>query len=227
MNVNIPKRHIPLIVVLFLTVLAFATGLHERISLAYLQDHKETLLHTVEQHPALAALAFMGAYTGVVALSLPIAAIFTLAGGFLFGKWLGTLYAVSAATFGSTIIFLIAKTSLGEALREKAGSIYKSIEKNMKENAAGYLLFMRLVPVFPFFLVNIVAAIFNVSLRTFVLTTFFGIIPGGFVFANAGEQLGTIEKLADLVSTEMLLAFALLGGLVLLPTIYKQLTSRI
>ena len=146
----------------------------------------------------------------------------TLAGGFLFGKWLGTLYVVSAATIGASIIFLIAKTSLGETLREKAGRLYQRIEGNMKENAVGYLLFMRLVPLFPFFLVNIVPALFNVPLRVFVLTTFFGIIPGSFVFVNLGEQLGDINNLKDLVSTQTLLAFGLLGVFSLIPTLYKQ-----
>lgn len=220
------KRWLPLIIIAILMAVAFSTGLHEKLSLETLQMHKGALLMQVVAHPILSALIFMGIYTLAVALSLPIATILTLAGGFFFGKWIGTLYVVSAATLGAAIIFTIAKTSLGEALREKTGTLYKRIEGNMKENSAGYLLFMRLVPLFPFFLVNIVPALFNVRLRVFALTTFFGIIPGSFVFVNVGEKLGEIENLKDLISGETLLAFGLLGLFALIPTLYKQFKTR-
>ncbi len=220
------KRWLPLIIIAALMAIAFATGVHEKLNIETLQEHKGELLSNVAEHPFLSSLAFIAAYVASVALSLPIATVLTLAGGFLFGKWLGTLYVVSAATLGAAIIFLIAKTSLGETLREKAGSLYQRIEGNMKDNAAGYLLFMRLVPIFPFFLVNIVPALFNVRLRTFVITTFLGIIPGSFVFVNLGKQLGEIENLKDLVSGETLLAFALLGCFALIPTLYKQFKNK-
>ncbi len=220
------KRWAPLGVIALLMVLAYVTGIHEKLSINALQEHKGALLENVAARPFLSSVAFMGAYILSVALSLPIATVLTLAGGFLFGKWLGTLFVVSSATFGAVIIFLIAKTSLGETLREKAGGLYARIEGNMKENAVGYLLFMRLVPLFPFFLVNIVPALFNVPLRVFVLTTFVGIMPGSFVFVNVGEQLGEIESLSDLVSKETLFAFALLGVFALIPTLYKQFKAR-
>ena len=220
------KRWLPLILLATLMVVAFSSGILEQLNLEALQTHKEALLSKVTAHPVISALAFIGSYITVVALSLPVALIFPLTGGFLFGKWLGTLYVVGAATLGASLIFLIAKTALGETLRGKAGGLYKRIESNMKENAIGYLLFMRLVPVFPFFLVNIVPALFNIPLRAFILTSFFGMIPGSFVFVNLGEQLGEINNLSDLISGETLLAFALLGFLALVPTLYKQLKAR-
>ena len=220
------KRFLPLVVIVGLMGAAFAGGVHERFNLTALQDNKSELLALVEAHSVLAALAFIGLYVAAVALSLPIATVLTLAGGFFFGKWLGTAYVVGAATVGAAIIFTIAKTSLGETLREKAGGLYGRIEANMADNAVGYLLFMRLVPIFPFFLVNIVPALFNVRLRTFVLTTFFGILPGSFVFVNLGEQLGEITSLGDLVSGSTLGAFALLGVFALIPTLYKQFKAR-
>ncbi len=220
------KRWLPLIVIAALMVIAFASGLHEKISLQIIQDNKEALLDTVASHPLMTALGFMAVYIVFVALSLPAATLLTLAGGFLFGAWSGTFYVVTAATTGATILFFIAQTSLGEALRTKAGGLYKRVEGNMKDNAVGYLLFMRLVPIFPFFLVNIVAALFNVKPRIFILTTFFGIIPGSFVFANLGTQLATITDLGDLVSKQTLLAFALLGLFALIPTVYKQIKGR-
>lgn len=226
MNIKALKRWIPLVVIAALMVVAYTTGLHEKISLQVLQDNKESMLSAVAEHPVRTALGFMAVYIVFVALSLPAATLLTLTGGFLFGAWLGTFYVVSAATIGATIIFFIAKTSLGTTLREKAGGLYKRVEGNMKDNAVGYLLFMRLVPIFPFFLVNIVPALFNVRPRIFILTTFFGIMPGSFVFVNLGTQLATITSLSDLVSMQTLLAFALLGVFALIPTLYKQIKTR-
>lgn len=162
----------------------------------------------------------------VSSTSTCIATLLTLLGGFLFGLVQGTLLVVTGATIGASIIFLVAKTSLGSTLREKAGPFYEKIEANMKDNAVGYLLFMRLVPLFPFVAVNVVPALFNVSLRVFILTTFFGIIPGSGVYVYFGQQLGNIESLGDLVSPQVLLAFALLGVFALIPTLYTQFKNR-
>lgn len=222
MTLQFIKRWLPVIIIAVLMAIAFASGLHEKISLQALQDNKEDLLNAVSNNPVMSALSFMAAYIIFVALSLPAATLLTLTGGFLFGAWMGTIYVVTSATIGATILFFVAKTSFGSTLREKAGGLYKRVEGNMKDNAVGYLLFMRLVPIFPFFLVNIVPALFNVKPRVFILTTFFGIIPGSFVFVNLGTQLATITNLKDLVSTQTLLAFALLGCFALIPTIYKQ-----
>lgn len=226
MNLKTIKRWAPLIILAVLMIAAFASGLHEKISLSVLQENKGAMLDAAANRPFLTALGFMAIYIAFVALSLPAATLLTLTGGFLFGPWLGTFYVVTAATIGATIIFFVAKTALGKTLREKAGGLYTRIEGNMNENAAGYLLFLRLVPVFPFFLVNIVPALFNVKPRTYILTTFFGIMPGSFVYVNLGGQLATIENLGDLVSMQTLLAFALLGIFALIPTIYKQIKGR-
>ncbi len=220
------KRWFPLVILAGLMAAAFASGLHHYISLDALQNNKEALLMNVSAKPVLSALAFIGIYIVFVVLSLPAATLLTLAGGFLFGPWIGTFYVVLAATIGATIVFMVARTSLGQTLREKAGGLYKRIEANMKDNAAGYMLFMRLVPLFPFFLVNIVPALFNVKLRTYIWTTFFGIMPGSFVYVNLGGQLADIENLKDMVSAETLLAFGLLGLFALIPTLYKQFKNR-
>ncbi len=218
-------RFAPLILLIALMGAAFHFNLHEYVSLEKIQAQKESFLNYVEKQPVLAPLIFMGLYTAAVALSLPIATFLTLLGGFLFGLVQGTLFVVTAATIGASIIFIIAKTSLGNSLRERAGSFYKKIEGNMKENAVGYLLFMRLVPIFPFVLVNIAPALFNVPLRTFAWTTFVGIIPGSAAFVYFGKQLGEIDKVSDLVSIEMLIAFGILGVFALIPTLYKQIKS--
>ncbi len=220
------KKYMPLAVLILLIAGAYASGLHEMLNLETLQAHKGQLKAYVTEKPVMTAMGFTAAYLVAVALSLPVATLLTLLGGFLFGKWLGTLFVVLGATLGASIIFLIAKSSLGTVLREKAGPLYKKAAKNMEENAWGYLFFMRLVPVFPFVLVNIVPALFNVPLRMYFITTFFGVMPGTFVFVNVGETLGEIESLNDLVSLKTLFAVALFGVFALIPVIYKQVKAR-
>ncbi len=220
------KKWLPLVLITLLIIAAWASGLMELINLESIRQQREELLSLVSDQPILSALTFILLYTVTVALSLPIATLMTLLGGFLFGRWVGTLLIVISATLGATIIFLIARSALGDTLRKKAGSLYDKVAQNMKENAIGYMLFMRLMPLFPFVLVNILPALFNIRLLPYVLTTFFGIIPGTFVYANLGQELGTLETLSDLVSFETLLAFTLLGIFALIPTLYKQVKNR-
>lgn len=220
------KTWLPLAILIGIIAYAYSAGWHEALSLEELQERKNDFQAYTAENPLLSALGFIGAYIAAVALSLPIATLLTLLGGFLFGKWIGTLLVVTGATIGATIIFSIAKTSLGETLRNKAGALYDKVSKNMEENALGYLFFMRLVPVFPFVLVNILPALFNVRLRIFALTTFLGILPGTFVYVNLGQTLGDINSLSDLVSTQTILSFALLGLFALIPTLYKQVKNR-
>ncbi len=219
-------RFIPLIALLSLIGAAYANGWHELLSFQELQNKKESFQAQVSSEPILSSAIFISIYVACVALSLPIASLLTLLSGFLFGLVQGTLIVVSAATIGATVIFLIARTSLGETLRSSAGPLYKRIEGNMRDNAIGYLLFMRLVPLFPFVLVNIVPALFNVPLRIFMITTFIGIMPGTAAYVYFGQQLGDIESPSDLLSAEMLLAFGILGMFALIPTLYKQWKER-
>lgn len=186
------------------------------------QQFKDQALQFTKENVVVAATGFFFVYAFTTAMSLPAATVLTLIGGFLFGKWLGTVIVVLGATAGSMILFFIAKTSLGDTLRAKAGKWYGKVEGNMRENAVGYLLFMRLVPIFPFVVVNILPALFNVPWRVHFLTTLFGIIPGAFVYVNLGEELGDIKSVNDLVSPDTLIAFALLGFFALIPTIYRQ-----
>lgn len=220
------KRFLPLIILIGAIIAAYSFGLQNYLSLESIKAQKEEFQSLIDNQPFISALVFVGIYAACVALSLPIATLLTLLSGFLFGLVQGTLLVVTGATIGATIVFLIAKTSLGSTLREKAGGLYKKVEGNMKENAFGYLFFMRLVPVFPFVAVNILPALFNVPVRTFLITTFFGIMPGSAAFVYFGEQLGEIESLSDLLSPELFLAFGILGVFALVPTLYKQWKNR-
>lgn len=216
------KKYIPVLVMIVAIAAFWISGIGEHFTIDNFLAHKEQLQNYVENNFVLSIVAYMALYMVVVAMSLPLASFITLAGGFLFGLVAGTLAVTIAATLGATIIFLIAKSSFGETLRSKAGKLYARIEKDMNDNAVGYLLFMRLVPLFPFFVVNIVPALFNINARTYMWTTFIGIFPGTAVFVNVGQSLGQIDNPADLVSPQTLGAIALLGVFSLIPTLYQK-----
>ena len=182
----------------------------------------QALQQLARAHPILAPLAFVAAYLAVAALALPAAALLSLLGGFLFGRWLGTVLVLVSATGGALIVFLLARSAIGEPLRRRAGPLYEKISGNMRENAVGYLLFLRLVPLFPFFLVNLVAALFEIKTRTFVLTTFFGIAPATFIFVNFGREIGAVSNPRDLLSPGIIVALSGLGLLALVPVAYRR-----
>lgn len=215
------KKYLPLGVILSLFTGIWASGILDSLTLESIKDHRLELLNYVEEHAVLSVIIFAAAYIATVSLSLPIATLLTLLGGFLFGVVIGAATIVISATIGASIIFIVAKTALGSSLREKAGPFYNKVADNMQANGFQYMLFMRFVPVVPFFIANILPALFDIKLRDFALTTFLGIIPGTIVYTNIGRELGTIDTLGDLVSPQTLMAFALLGLLSLTPIIIK------
>jgi uncharacterized membrane protein YdjX (TVP38/TMEM64 family) len=146
----------------------------------------------IEGNMPLAVVAFVAVYAATIALSLPGGAVLTLAGGFLFGWLLGGITAIVAATLGAIVVFLVARSALGEPLAARAGPWLSRLRQGFQEDAFNYLLFLRLVPVFPFWLVNLAPALLGVSLKTYVLATVIGIIPGTFAFAIAGKGLDSV-----------------------------------
>ena len=168
-----------------------------------------------------------------VTFSVPGTAVLTIAGGLLFGQWFGTLYAIVGATFGAIGLFLIARMALRDIMKNRAGSAMKKMEDGFKENALSYLLVLRLIPLFPFFLVNIVPALLGINLRTYVAGTFFGIIPGSFVYATVGAGLGSVfernEKFSmqGILTPEIMTALIGLALLALLPVAYKKFWQRL
>ena len=210
----------------------FALGLDQYVSFETLREHRDVLANFVANNPLLAPLAFMVIYCVVVAFSLPGGAIMTIAGGFLFGTVLGTAWVVLSATTGATILFVIAKTSLGDPLRARAGPWLKKMESGFRENALSYLLVLRLIPLFPFFVVNLVPAFLGVPWRTYVMATFIGIIPGTIVYATVGAGLGSIFDrnksftASGVMTPEIITALIGLALLSLLPVAYKKIKSR-
>lgn len=208
--------------------LFFALGLDRYATLDTLRDNRQALADWVAAHRVLAMLAYMGLYVLVVAFSIPGALVATLAGGFLFGTIYGGALTVVAATIGATILFVAAKSALGGLLRAKAGSAIQRMEEGFRENALSYLLVLRLVPVFPFFLVNLAPAFLGVSLSTFVAATFIGIVPGTFVFASLGNGLGAVfdagrtPDLGLIFEPQVIGPILALAALALVPVFYRR-----
>ena len=197
-------------------------------SLEALKQNRETLQMLVAENGVLAVIGFGLIYAVVVAFSLPGGAIMTLTAGFLFGTIGGGLIVVVGATLGATGLFLIARTALGDVLRAKAGPFLARMEEGFRENALSYLLVLRLIPLFPFWLVNLVPAFLGVSTTHYVIGTFFGIIPGTFVFASVGNGLGALldagedPNLGVIFQPEVLGSLVALALLSLLPVLYKR-----
>jgi uncharacterized membrane protein YdjX (TVP38/TMEM64 family) len=186
------RRVLPLLVIVAVAAAVYLTVGRGMISLQSLVQHRAAIDAFVTDHRMLAALAYMALYAVAVALSLPGATFLTVTGGFLFGLALGATTAVIGATAGATVIFLAARTALGEPLLKRAGPRALKLAEGFREDAFSYLLFLRLVPAFPFFLVNLVPAFAGVGLVPFVVATAIGIIPGAVAYAFAGTGLDSI-----------------------------------
>lgn len=226
------KRYLPLLVLVAGLAAFFAFGLDRYVSFETLRENRVALLTWVQNTGMLAALTYMAIYALAVAFSLPGGAVLSITGGFLFGAVWGTVYIVISATSGATVLFLIAKTTLGDALRSKAGPWLRNMEAGFQENAMSYLLVLRLVPLFPFFVVNLVPAFLGIRLSTYVVGTFVGIIPGAFVYATVGAGLGSIFDTGKtfsakgILTPQILTALIGLAVLALVPVVYKKIKAR-
>ena len=226
-------RFLPLVGIAAVAVLVFATGAHRYLSLDALNQNREALQAFVAANFLGALAAYMLIYIAATTLSLPGATILSLLGGFLFGTLAGTVAVVFAATIGASLIFLAARSALGDALRRRAGSFVEKIEQGFSENAFSYLLILRLVPLFPFFIVNVAPAFTRIRLSTYVAATFIGIIPGAFAYVSAGSGLGVaLEAGGDvalsglLAKPEILTPIVALSALALLPVVMKAIRRR-
>lgn len=213
-------------------VIALAIGaffyfdLGQFLSLAALKDNRDHLLAFTEANYVGAAALFILCYIAVTGLSLPGAVILTLAGGFLFGSVFGTLLVNLGATTGATLAFLAARHMLRDWVEQKFGRWLEPLQQGFAKNAFSYLLTLRLIPLFPFFAVNLVSGLTRMNVGSYVVATALGIIPGSFVYAYAGRQLGTINSLKEIASPNVIAAFVLLGLLALVPIGYKKFTAK-
>ncbi|QSV45656.1 TVP38/TMEM64 family protein [Geobacter benzoatilyticus] len=220
------QKRVVLIVILIVAALFYFSGLSKHITLDSLKEHQQTISCFAGENRLAAAALFMAVYVVQSALSLPGAAILSLAAGAIFGTVMGTIYAVTAATIGATIAFIVTRYLFHDAIQARFGHRLAAINREMETAGLSYLLFLRLVPIFPFFLINLAAGLTRLPLRTFITGTLIGIIPGGFVYVNAGASLSTITSPGNVMSTRVLGSFALLGLFAVSPVIYKKFARK-
>jgi uncharacterized membrane protein YdjX (TVP38/TMEM64 family) len=226
------KRFLPLIILVILIAAAFATGLDKYLTLDTLKNNRAALLAFVEANKVVAALLYMAAYIGVVALSLPVGTVMTLSGGFLFGVPLGVTLTVIGATLGAGALFLIARSAFGDILRARAGPFMAKMSDGFSKDAFSYLLTLRLVPLFPFFAVNLVPALLGMKLTPYLVATAIGIVPGTAVFTAFGAGLGEVfdkggeVSLKGVLSPTMIAALVGMGLLSLLPVVIRKVRER-
>lgn len=237
---------LPVLFLLGFMALGFSQGWHNALTLDALIAQREALQAYLDSHYLLALLVYALAYIAIVAISLPGAGVMTILGGFLFGWLVGGTTTVLAATIGATLVFLVARSSLGSFLRAKAGPMMSKIADGFQEDAFSYLLFLRLVPIFPFWLINLAPALLGVSVKNFFFGTLIGIIPGTFAFAFIGSGLDSVIEaqrqasgcaatdanceislsISSLVTPELIFAFVALGVVALIPPLLKHWRGR-
>jgi uncharacterized membrane protein YdjX (TVP38/TMEM64 family) len=222
----------PVAALLVAIIALFLFGPDNQTVFETLREHRQAMLGFVADNAVLAGAAFFVIYVVAIAFSVPGGAMMTIVGGFLFGPVLTASYVVFAATLGATILFVVARTTVGNRLRARAGPWLKKMEAGFQDNALSYLLVLRLVPLFPFFIVNLAPAFLGVGLRTYIVGTFFGIIPGTFVFALAGGGVGSVLDrggdfdLSAVLTPQMIAALTGLALLALVPVVYKKMRAR-
>ena len=219
-------RILTCILILTGVVLFFWLDLGSYLTLSNLQHHRSQLTDWYQHHPLLMVLLFMLVYILQTALALPGAAILSLAAGAIFGPLVGTLSAVTAATIGATASVLLTRYLLRDLVMKRFGERLTLINRDIQQRGVNYLLFLRLVPLFPFFLVNLASGLTTIPIRTFMVTTALGILPAGFLFIQAGAAVGQIQTTADILSTRVLLSLVALGTLALVPAIYTRWARR-
>jgi len=227
-------RHIPLIVIALVAVVGSFT-LSDYLTFDTLRDNREALLAFRDSNYLLIALAFVAIYIAIVAFSLPGAAVASVTGGFLFGLWAGTALNVLSATIGAAAIFLAARAGLGRAFAarlETSEGVVKRLKTGLRDNEISVLFLLRLVPVVPFFVANLVPALVGVKFRNFLWTTALGIIPGGIVFTSIGVGVAEVFDRGDTPDLSLLWAPQVIGpilglaALAALPIVINAIRGR-
>lgn len=234
-KVGVAKRFAPILVILAGLGAGYLFGLHEFLSFESLVEHRDSLMLRVMENIYLSSLIYVGLYIVAVAFSFPAASLLTIIGGFLFGWLLGGTLTAIGATIGATIIYLAARTAMGDFLKKMAGPGVAKLADGFRDNAFSFLLVLRLAPIFPFFAMNIAPALFNVPVRTYIVATFIGILPGTYAYAYLGQGLDSVilsareagrdVALTDLVTPELTIAFAALALVAAIPFVVKKLRA--
>jgi len=223
MKKSVIKKILLLMVIVGIIAGIRVSGLGDYLTFENLKQNRESLHNVVNENYLFSVFLYIVIYILVTGLSLPGAATMTLAGGFLFGTILAALYVNIGATTGATLAFLVSRYLLGNWIQGKYRDKLQKFNREIEANGYRYLLTLRLIALFPFYLINIMAGVTTTPIKTFVWTTSVGIFPGSLVYAFAGSRLNVIESPRDIFSPQILLAFALLALLPLLPMVIKKL----
>ncbi len=207
-------------------VFFFSTGLYRVFKPDFIETHIEQLMILFHEHKVVVGFSYVVLYIVTTAFSLPTSLVFTLTGGALFGVLGGALLADFSASTGAVIAFLAARFLLRDVLEKKYARFVSTINGHLNQNAWFYILFLRLVPVFPYFIINPVLGLSRLPLSTFYFASVVGMLPGALIYANVGAQLATLRSFHDLHSPRFLVAFGLLGCLVLIPVLIKPFYTR-
>ena len=219
------KKKIALVgFILLLIILFFVFDLNQYMRLSFLKESRETFRILYEQHTALVLGGFFLLYVGVTALSLPGAAVMTLAAGALFGFWMGLVLVSFASTTGGTLACIVARYLFRDWAREKLGTWLHKINSGIEREGSFYLFTLRLIPVVPFFLINLGMALTNMRMITFYWVSQVGMLPGTAVYINAGKQLGEISSTSDIFSADLIISFVILG---IFPLAVKKIVNLI
>jgi len=239
------RRYGPLALVAGVMAVAFLQGWHHQLTLENVVVQRDRFHDLLAEHRALSVLAYVATYALAVTLSMPCGLILSVAGGLLFGWLVGSIAAVLGATLGATLVFSIARSVVGDSFRTRAGPWLASLSQGFQKDALLYMLFLRLVPAFPFWFVNLAPALLGVPLKTFVLGTFVGIIPATLAFASAGAGLDSVIAAAkaehaacvalhgsercklmihasSFVTRELIQALILVGVVAVIPVVIKN-----
>lgn len=201
----------------------FLLGGDQYLNFETLKANRDRLLAYTHNHYGSILIGAMAVYTVSTALSLPVATILSLTIGFLFGLWVGMAVILISATLGATLVFLATRYVFAEAVSRRMGPRAQRLISEFHQNDFNYLLFLRLVPLFPFWLINLATAFTPIKVQTYVVATAIGIIPGAFVFTNLGLSLGRIDSPDQLLSLKTFSALILLGLFALIPIFVKKL----
>ncbi|MGL1890371.1 MAG: TVP38/TMEM64 family protein [Spirochaetaceae bacterium] len=220
------KKTVLLVSIIALFIIIKFTNVGQLIDLSRITESRDLLLNQVEQYYIPTTVIFILVYILTVALSVPGATLLTITGGFLFGPVFAPIYINVGATIGALIIFLITRYLLGNSVQQKYEPQLKKFNNELDKNGSNYLLTLRFIPLFPFFLINILAGLTNVSAKKFIWTTSVGIIPGSIIYAYLGYAGTTTVVEGPLLSKEVIIAFVLLGLLSLVPVIVKKIKGK-
>ena len=221
------KKLLLVLVLIAVFIIIRISGIHTLLSFENLQNSKAKLVQYLDNYYAITVIVFILFYTASVAFSIPGATILTLSAGFMFGTILGAIYVNIGATVGAILIFIFARYLIGEKLQKKYSAKLEKFNQELEKNGYSYMLTLRFIPLFPFWMINIFAGLTKIPLRTYAWTTAVGILPGSIVYTFMGNQLETINSPKDIISWNIILAFVILGLFALIPTVISHFKKEV